>query len=99
MGIMKVIYADDKNGNYILDSGTAVHYSDCSVYNEPAYPNGPCDCGAAKARKRWWSYLYHLSRIRYARLRSVLRSRLRQLFGLSLSASKMAPYQNPRYRK
>lgn len=21
------------------------HWSDCSVHNEPAYPNGPCDCG------------------------------------------------------
>ena len=20
------------------------HASDCSVHNEPAYPNGPCDC-------------------------------------------------------
>lgn len=22
------------------------HASDCAVHNEPAYPNGPCDCGA-----------------------------------------------------
>lgn len=22
------------------------HRSDCQVHNEPAYPNGPCDCGA-----------------------------------------------------
>lgn len=21
------------------------HWSDCAVHNEPAYPNGPCDCG------------------------------------------------------
>lgn len=21
-----------------------VHASDCAVYNEPAYPAGPCDC-------------------------------------------------------
>jgi hypothetical protein len=21
------------------------HASDCAVHNEPAYPNGPCDCG------------------------------------------------------
>ncbi len=20
------------------------HDSDCAIYNEPAYPNGPCDC-------------------------------------------------------
>lgn len=24
-----------------------IHASDCAVHNEPAYPNGPCDCGAA----------------------------------------------------
>lgn len=24
----------------------AVHASDCAVHNEPAYPAGPCDCGA-----------------------------------------------------
>lgn len=22
-----------------------LHWSDCAVHNEPAYPNGPCDCG------------------------------------------------------
>jgi hypothetical protein len=27
------------------------HASDCSVHNEPAYPNGPCDCGAEQAAK------------------------------------------------
>jgi len=21
------------------------HYSDCATHNEPAYKNGPCDCG------------------------------------------------------
>jgi hypothetical protein len=25
------------------------HASDCAVHNEPAMPNGPCDCGAAAA--------------------------------------------------
>ena len=25
-----------------------VHASDCAQHNEPAYPNGPCDCGAVK---------------------------------------------------
>lgn len=24
------------------------HASDCAVHNEPAYPNGPCDCGAVQ---------------------------------------------------
>ncbi len=26
------------------------HWSDCAVYNEPAYPNGPCDCGGYSLR-------------------------------------------------
>lgn len=25
------------------------HYSDCAMHNMPAYPNGPCDCGAQAA--------------------------------------------------
>ena len=28
-----------------------IHWSDCAIYNEPAYPAGPCDCGAAVAPK------------------------------------------------
>lgn len=27
---------------------TVLHDSDCAQHNEPAYPNGPCDCGADK---------------------------------------------------
>ena len=23
-----------------------IHWSDCAIYNGPAYPAGPCDCGA-----------------------------------------------------
>ena len=26
-----------------------LHASDCSVHNEPAYPKGPCDCGATNS--------------------------------------------------
>lgn len=26
------------------------HSSDCAVHNEPAYPAGPCSCGATR---RW----------------------------------------------
>lgn len=25
-----------------------VHASDCAVHNEPAEPNGPCDCGLSR---------------------------------------------------
>lgn len=32
--------AEAKERNY--------HLSDCSVYNQPALPNGPCDCGLKK---------------------------------------------------
>lgn len=28
--------------------GGVIHASDCAVHNEPAYRNGPCDCGAEK---------------------------------------------------
>lgn len=28
-----------------LLSDKPVHYSDCAIYNEPAYPAKPCDCG------------------------------------------------------
>lgn len=28
--------------------GHMQHASDCAVHNEPAYPAGPCDCGAKK---------------------------------------------------
>jgi hypothetical protein len=28
------------------------HWSDCAVHNGPAYPAGPCDCGAMSDRQR-----------------------------------------------
>lgn len=28
-----------------------LHDSDCATHNMPAYPNGPCDCGAALAQE------------------------------------------------
>lgn len=31
------------------DAGKSVHASDCAVHNEPAYLNGPCDCGLVAA--------------------------------------------------
>jgi hypothetical protein len=30
---------------------TILHDSDCATHNEPAYPNGPCDCGADSIKK------------------------------------------------
>ncbi len=35
----------DSVGVVIKKRDVAGHTSDCSVYNEPAYPNEPCDCG------------------------------------------------------
>lgn len=29
-----------------LKPKTGAHWSDCAVHNEPAFRNGPCDCGA-----------------------------------------------------
>ena len=58
------------------------HWSDCAVYNEPAYPNGDCDCGAAKARKRWWVYSYHLSCIQVSHFQNVFQTRLKRLLRL-----------------
>ena len=26
------------------ESPESIHDSDCAIYNEPAYPAGPCDC-------------------------------------------------------
>ena len=28
----------------LAEEDEPAHYSDCAVHNEPAYPNGPCDC-------------------------------------------------------
>ena len=30
----------------IASQKTGIHWSDCAQHNMPAYPNGPCDCGA-----------------------------------------------------
>ena len=29
------------------------HWSDCAVYNEPAYPKGECDCGGFDPNNKW----------------------------------------------
>jgi hypothetical protein len=30
------------------------HESCCAVHNEPAYPNGPCDCKYREENERLW---------------------------------------------
>ena len=32
----------------------SLHFSDCAIYNGPAYPIGHCNCGGARADKIWW---------------------------------------------
>lgn len=36
--------------------GEELHWSDCAVNSEPAYPAGPCDCGADKAAQHCFTY-------------------------------------------
>jgi len=38
--------ADVKAIYRAMISSAVVHASDCAVHNEPAYPAGPCNCGA-----------------------------------------------------
>lgn len=42
--LSKLVRDDLKSLQEPLPQG--VHASDCAVHNEPAYPNGPCNCGA-----------------------------------------------------
>ena len=38
--------------------GGVLHNADCAVHNEPAMPNGPCNCGSlAKAERRYGAWL------------------------------------------
>lgn len=48
------------------------HLSDCAVYNEPAYPNGSCDCGAVGTSE-------YLSAIHYKRSDEEYYSQVRRL--------------------
>jgi hypothetical protein len=38
--------------NLSQESVPRIHNSDCAIYNEPAFPAGPCDCGAAEELER-----------------------------------------------
>lgn len=54
-----------------------MHDSDCSVNNEPAYPAGPCDCGAlAKAQHQYVKMLGQIFCKTVARHKTYLRSKL-----------------------
>lgn len=46
---------------------TIDHASDCAVHNEPAYPNGKCDCGATGSTAKPVSFAgLKLSRYAYS---------------------------------
>lgn len=32
------------------ETGNCGHWSDCAVHNEPAMPNGPCNCDLCKKK-------------------------------------------------
>lgn len=66
--------------NLIVKGSHPFHWSDCSVYNEPAFPAGPCDCGAVIAHKKWYSYARHLFYIRVSACRMSLQATLKKLF-------------------
>lgn len=44
VGVEPVVRTDHCQGPECRDG--VLHKSDCAVHNEPAYPAGPCDCGA-----------------------------------------------------
>lgn len=53
------------------------HASDCSIYNGPAEPAGPCDCGyELKVQRRYVSCAWRLFCNQAVRLQTRLRSRV-----------------------
>jgi len=52
-----------------------MHYSDCSIYNEPAKTARTCNCGYARVAGRFFPSLY-----RYACIRAVWMERYLALF-------------------
>ncbi|MBI1316387.1 hypothetical protein GC167_05945 [bacterium] len=42
---VEVVMSKDANGMFVHDViEHPIHDSDCATHNEPAFPNGPCDC-------------------------------------------------------
>lgn len=46
------------------------HWHYCAIYSEPAFPAGPCDCGAAKSSRGFLSSVGRLGYTRYVHLRN-----------------------------
>lgn len=52
-----LIEKTDDNGSF-AQGRAPEHWSDCAAHNEPAYPNGPCNCGgytSAPAARWFWA--------------------------------------------
>lgn len=55
-----------------------IHWSDCAIYNAPAYEPGPCNCGAAKSGSRFDLWLGHHAHILAAHFGNRLRGFMRR---------------------
>lgn len=66
--------------NAITRTARNAHWSDCALHNEPATLAGPCNCGAARSGRGFWTSLSHLVCIRGAHWRMRLRSWIGRVF-------------------
>lgn len=40
----RLAFALARAADWLEQKQADLHFSDCAIYNEPAYPAGPCDC-------------------------------------------------------
>lgn len=72
-----------------------VHDSDCAVNNEPAFPAGPCDCGAeARAQRRFARMMGQIFYKKAARCKNALRLKLVRGFCRSKTAASKGLFLN-----
>ena len=72
-----------------------MHDSDCAVYNEPAYPAGPCDCGAeARAKRQYVKMIYQMANSRAKRCKNIVRLKILHSFLKARNSSTRAIYLN-----
>jgi hypothetical protein len=64
----------------LFDKDYVGHWSDCAVYNEPAFPQTECNCGWSKSQRKWYGRLYHLFYIRSCFLKRILLIKIKTLF-------------------
>ena len=78
---VSVLACQHSGGSFCLFTGAImkeiVHDSDCAVNNEPAFPAGPCDCGAeARAQRRYVRMMGQIFYKKAARCKNALRLKL-----------------------